>query len=108
MSCFLARLKHEIELMVHMFNPKTWQETCSLAKLQEVVKNDHSTPSQVHGRGFYNQNQGGSIVSQLTKPNPPLSNVDNLGINKMLNQNSFVKKYLNFTPKQMKEMRQKS
>ena len=56
MSCFLAGLNHEIELMVHMFNPKTLQKVGSLAKLQEALKNDPSTPSQVHGKGFYNKN----------------------------------------------------
>ena len=32
LSCFLMGLKHEIEMMVRMFNPKTLQDACSLAK----------------------------------------------------------------------------
>ena len=33
LSCFLASLKHELEMMVRMFNPKTLQESYSLSKL---------------------------------------------------------------------------
>ena len=40
LSCFLARLRHGIEMMVRMFNPKTLQEVYSLAKLQKALKND--------------------------------------------------------------------
>ena len=39
LSCFLAGLRHEMEMMVRVFHPKTLQEAYSLAKLQEVVKN---------------------------------------------------------------------
>ena len=32
-SCFIAGLRHEIEIMVRMFNPKSLQKAYSLAKL---------------------------------------------------------------------------
>ena len=38
LSCFLAGLKHEVEMLVRMFNPKTLQEAYSLAKLQEALR----------------------------------------------------------------------
>ena len=33
LSCFLVGLKHEMEMMVRIFNPKTLQKAYSLAKL---------------------------------------------------------------------------
>ena len=50
MSCFLAGLKHDMEMMVRLFNPKTLQEAYSLAKLQEAVKSDPTMHGQ--GKGF--------------------------------------------------------
>ena len=39
-SCFLAGLRHEVEMMVRMFNPRTLQDAYSLAKLQEALRKD--------------------------------------------------------------------
>ena len=38
LSYFLAGLKHDVEMMVRMFNPKFLQEAYSLTKLQEALK----------------------------------------------------------------------
>ena len=54
-SCFLAGLRHEMEMMVRMFNPKTLQEAYSLAKLQEAVRQDLGGASQGGGRSLYSK-----------------------------------------------------
>ena len=40
LSCFLAGLKHELEVVVRMFNPKNLQDAFALAKLQDFLKNN--------------------------------------------------------------------
>ena len=53
-SCFLAGLKHDIEMAVRMFNPRTLQAAYSLAKLQEALKNDPYTLGIMAGKGLSN------------------------------------------------------
>ena len=40
LSCFLTGLKHELEVVVRMFNLKNLQDAFALAKLQDSLKND--------------------------------------------------------------------
>ena len=107
MSYFLAGLKHEIEMMVRMFNPKTLQDACSLAKLQDALKNDPAIISQGGGKSMYNKMGGGGVI-QNAKVNTPMFNGGNLGINRSQSSTSITKKPLNLTPKQIEEKRLKN
>ena len=49
LSCFLARLKQDMEMVVRMFNPKTLQKAYSLAKLQDIIKSDLQCMARVKG-----------------------------------------------------------
>ena len=69
LSYFLVGLKHEIEMMVRMSNPKTLQEAYSLAELQESLKNGPSMQGQSTGKGFYSKNPKIPINFQAFKPN---------------------------------------
>ena len=51
LSCFLAGLKHDMEMNVRMFNLKTLQDAYSLAKLQEAVGNE----PVMYGQGVVNK-----------------------------------------------------
>ena len=73
LSCFLAGLKHELEMMVSMFNPKPLQKAYSLAKLQEAVKQDPIVSTQGGGRVVYNKIQASLGTFQEAKNNLPLS-----------------------------------
>ena len=107
LSCFLMGLKHEIEMMVRMFNPKTLQDACSLAKLQDALKNDPIVISQGGGKSMYNKVVDGRVV-QNAKVNAPMVNGGNLGINRSQSSTSITKKPLNLTPKQIEERRLKN
>ena len=104
LSCFLAGLKHEMEVMVRMFNPKSLQEAYSLAKLQDSLKQ----VNQVGGKGLYSRPQvsndlpsfGRNIQSQA-------GNVKEEG-SKNTNQIWGGKRPLSLTPKQMEEKRLKN
>ena len=96
MSCFLAGLRHEIEMMVRKFNPKILQDACSLAKLQDALKNDPVVISQGGGKSMYNKMRGGGVI-QNAKVNTPMFNGGNLGINKSQSSTSITKKPLNLT-----------
>ena len=57
-SCFLRGLKHEMEMVVRMFNPRTLQAAYSLAKLQEALKNNPGSIGNTSGKGFINRSMG--------------------------------------------------
>ena len=103
MSCFLARLNHEIELMVRMFNPKTLQEACCLAKLQEALKHypnlENLSRSQIVRT---NPSLTSGISPEVNKNSSQSGSVDiNPEVNKNSGHSSSVKRLLNFTLKRL-------
>ena len=69
MSCFLVGLRHEIEMMVRMFNPKTLQDAYSLAKLQEAVRVGPVTQGSNGVKGVYSKNVGLLDPTTVAKTN---------------------------------------
>ena len=57
-SYFLAGLRHEIEMMVRMFNPKTLQDAYSFAKLQEAIRVGSAIQGSNGAKGVYSKNVG--------------------------------------------------
>ena len=57
-SYFLVGLKHEIEMIVRIFNPRTLQTAYSLAKLQEALKNDLYASKGMVNKGLPNKYNG--------------------------------------------------
>ena len=102
-SYFLAGLRHEMEMMVRMFNPGTLQDAYSLAKLQEALRKDPVNQGQRRGKWGYNKNQVCSNSFPVTKSNLFVSNSGNMGLNKANTIPVIAKKPLNLTPKQMEE-----
>ena len=97
-SCFLGGLKHEMEMVVRMFNPQTLQATYSLAKLQEALKNNPRSIGNTSGKGFINRNMGGQNA---------VPNTGGIQTYKSLT-NTSSRRPLNLTPKQLKERRLKN
>ena len=108
LSCFLAGLKHEMEMMVRMFNPKTLQEAYSLAKLQEAARQGPFCGSSGGSKGFYNKNPGGIMMNSFAKNNTPV--ISNVAVDHRKNVRPMgaEKRSLNLTPKQMEEKRSKN
>ena len=69
LSCFLAGLRLEVEIMVRMFNPRTLQAAYSLAKLQDALKNEFTVQGNVSSKGGVNRFNGGSIGPSSFKNN---------------------------------------
>ena len=68
LSYFFVGLKHEIKMMVRMFNPKTLYEAYSLTKLQEIVRNG-PIRSNIGAKRNYNKVLGGSLSPTVSRPN---------------------------------------
>ena len=98
LSCFLAGLKHEIEMMVRMFYPKTLQKAYSLSKLQESVRNGPMETSTVN-KGSYNKGVGGLVRSSMIRPNSLMSSSNSVLNHRDTSQGNRVKSPLNLTPK---------
>ena len=98
LSCFLAGLKHDMEIMVRMFNPKTLQEAYSLAKLQEALKNEPEMVSYTRVKRTSNKPVGGFGNLHSSK----LSSFGDSGVNMETNRAIFFpttgKRPLNLTP----------
>ena len=106
LSCFLAGLRHDIEMIVRMFNPRNLQEAYSLAKLQEAVKQDFGGIIPGGGRVGYNKNIVTPGSFQGIKTNAPVAVGVQEGGNK--GSSTYQKKPLNLTSKQIEEKRQKN
>ena len=108
LNCFLAGLRHDVEVSVRMFNPKTLQEAYALAKLQESLKNDLHMSNQRDVNGGYSKYQGGSGVGKMVTTSLPSSSEGSEVSSKGLIPSTFVNRPLNLTPKQMEEKRLKN
>ena len=102
LSCFLAGLKHDMEIMVRMFNPKTLQEA-SLAKLQKALKNEPGRVNYTRVKWIPNKPVGGSRNLHFSKLNSSGGNGVNIGANKATSLPVIGKRPLNLTPRQMEE-----
>ena len=108
MSCFLARLRHEIEMMVRMFNPKTLQDAYSLAKLQEAVRVGPAMQGFNGVKGVYSKNVGNLDPTAVAKTNFPGHDSGRKEVSKVQNSTGVARKALNLTPKQIEEKRAKN
>ena len=108
LSCFLAGLRHDMEIMVRMFNPKTLQEAYALAKLQESLKNESGQVGHTGVKGSLNKFVGGSGNLQSSKLNLFGDNGGHMGANKVISFPAVAKRPLNLTPQQMEEKRLKN
>ena len=106
LTCFLASLKHELEMMVRMFNLKTLREGYSLAKLQESVKNG-PIGNNSGAKVSYSKLLGGSMESPMSMPNSLITGSGSMVNNKESQQTVVVKRPLNLIPKQIEEKRKK-
>ena len=75
LSCFLACLKHDMEMMVRMFNPQNLEDAYSLAKLQEALKNDPAISGTVNNkRGVYRGNGRQYLNTTIKNLGVPVQN----------------------------------
>ena len=108
LSCFLAGLKHELEMVVRMFNPKKLQEAYSLAKLQDALKNDPTKPGYMPRRDIGNRFGEGQNMGSAFKNFSSVGTSSN-GIGSKGNSvNTVPRRTLNLTPKQLEEKRMKN
>ena len=105
LSCFLAGLRLEVEIMVRMFNPRTLQAAYSLAKLQDALKNEFTTQGNVSGKGGVNRFSGGSMWPYSFKNNVTNVSSGNMAGSKGTSSNMVIRKPLNLTTKQLEEKR---
>ena len=71
------------------------------------MKSGPAVCGQNEGKEFYSLNQESSIISQVAKPNSFGVNETNKDVKKIQNSTALTKGYLNLTPKQLEEKRQK-
>ena len=105
LSCFLAGLKHDIEIMVRMFNLRTLQAAYSLAKLQDSLKNDPNTSTTVGGKEAMSKIKGGQYFGGASKAVVPINTSSGGMIQKGNLPNANFRRPLNLTPKQLEEKR---
>ena len=107
-SCFLARLRHEVEMMVRIFNPKTLQDAYSLAKLQESVKMGPIAYGQGGMKGVYNKSQSDQSFIPRIGMNY-LGGQDGVKkASKIQNLDGGSRRSLTLIPKQIEEKRSKN
>ena len=99
LSWFLARLKHEMEMMVMMFSPKILQVVYSLAKHQEALKINPSTIRSLTKRSLSNKFQVGQGFGLSFKSNAIASTSSSGPVNRCNSLSAATKKPLNLTPK---------
>ena len=104
LSCFLAGLRHELEMVVRMFSPQTLQAAYSLAKLQDALKKD---PGGMSAKGIATRFNGGSSMVP-TKTVVNIVNPNNISVSKQSAPNIIARRPLNLTPKQLEERRLKN
>ena len=103
LSCFLAGLRLEVEIMVRMFNPRTLQGAYSLAKLQDALKNEFTTQGNVSGKGGVNRFSGGSMGPSSFKNHVTNVSSGNMAGSKGTSSSMVTRKPLNLTTKQLEE-----
>ena len=86
LAIFLVGLRHEMEMIVGMFNPKNLQEAYSLATLQEALRKGPFDDWSSREKRLFNKNQESLASLQTSKPNLPLSSTMNEGILRSSNQ----------------------
>lgn len=70
-SHFLEGLKHEVELSVRLFRPTTLQDAYGLAKVQDLLWNTKSTPSQTpkpYTKPYTTQTHTPTIIKTSVNP----------------------------------------
>ena len=105
LSCFLASLKHEIEMVVRMFNPRALQAVYSLATLQDALKNDSTTMSRKELVSKFNEEQ---LADSALNPSATTINSSNGPPYKENSSSTTTKRPLNLTPKLLEEKRLKN